>query len=115
MRRRSQRTDQQVIDQFYRLVNMTSEELGNWLATEESKMVGFTYPGARESVGRQSARKIARILDHGAGYGDIAHMRKVVGYIKRHLAQRPGGGARYTRWRYSLMNWGHDPLNRGSL
>ena len=41
---------------------------------------------------------------------DLAHMRKVVGYVHRHLAQRPDGDVEHTRWRYSLMNWGHDPL-----
>jgi hypothetical protein len=41
---------------------------------------------------------------------DHAHMRKVVGYIHRHLAQRPDGDVEHTRWRHSLMNWGHDPL-----
>jgi hypothetical protein len=37
-------------------------------------------------------------------------MRKVVGYIHRHTAQRPAGDVSQTRWRYALMNWGHDPL-----
>jgi hypothetical protein len=37
-------------------------------------------------------------------------MRKVIGFIKRHTAQRPAGDVSRTRWRYSLMNWGHDPL-----
>jgi hypothetical protein len=50
-------------------------------------------------------RKKADLTDR-----DYAHMRKVVGYVRRHLAQRPKGDARNTRWRYSLMNWGHDPL-----
>lgn len=27
----------------------------------------------------------------------------------RHLAQRPIGDIGDTPWRYSLMNWGHDP------
>jgi hypothetical protein len=36
-------------------------------------------------------------------------MRKVVGYAKRHLAQRPSGDVGDTPWRYSLMSWGHDP------
>jgi hypothetical protein len=40
---------------------------------------------------------------------DYAHMRKVVGYARRHLAQRPHGDVSDTPWRYSLMNWGHDP------
>ena len=37
-------------------------------------------------------------------------MRKVVGYIKRHSAQKPGGDIENTPWRFSLMNWGHDPM-----
>jgi Protein of unknown function (DUF3140) len=41
---------------------------------------------------------------------DYARMRKVVGYVHRHLAQRPKGDVTETKWRYSLMNWGHDPL-----
>src|SRR5258706_13033182 len=40
-------------------------------------------------------------------------MGKVVGYIKWHLAQRPHHSVEHTRWRYSLMNWGHDPLKDG--
>ena len=40
---------------------------------------------------------------------DEEHVRKVVGYVHRHLAQRPKGDVRETTWRYSLTNWGHDP------
>ena len=44
---------------------------------------------------------------------DYAHMRKVVGYVHRHLKQ--GGpkdkeAVEHSPWRLSLMNWGHDPL-----
>jgi hypothetical protein len=28
---------------------------------------------------------------------------------RRHLAQRPSGDVSESAWRYSLMNWGHDP------
>lgn len=101
---------------FNSLVNMTPEQIAAWLDTEESKSVGFVRAGERESVGRQSARRIAGILSRGvSSEADVAHMRKVVGYIKRHRAQRPSGSVRNTRWRYSLMNWGHDPLGRGEL
>jgi hypothetical protein len=58
-------------------------------------------------------RQIVQLLHKNqADYSDddIAHMRKVVSYIKRHLAQRPAGDVRETRWRYSLLNWGHEPL-----
>jgi len=34
----------------------------------------------------------------------------VVGYVHRHMAQRPSGDIEGSRWRKSLMNWGHDPL-----
>ena len=93
---------------FRRAVNMSPAQLRKWLASPESKSVGFTYPGKRESVGHASGRRIAIMLS--GGRFDEAHARKVVGYVKRHLAQRPAGDVSETRWRYSLMNWGHDPL-----
>ena len=38
-------------------------------------------------------------------------MATVAGYIKRHCAQGgPKEDVRHSDWRYSLMNWGHDPL-----
>jgi hypothetical protein len=37
---------------------------------------------------------------------DLQAMRKVTGYVHRHLAQRPSGELAETPWRYSLMNWG---------
>jgi hypothetical protein len=36
-------------------------------------------------------------------------MRRVVGFVARHRAQEPANGVT-SRWRYSLMNWGCDPL-----
>jgi len=90
-------------------VNMTAGELERWLATEESRSVG---EGDGESTGHRSGRRIVDILRSrktdltGA---DADHMRTVVGYVHRHLAQRPSGDVTDTRWRYSLMNWGHDP------
>ena len=90
---------------------MTGVEVERWLQTEESQRVGFRKPGTSESVGHASGRAIVQILNKPANEltdADYAHMRKVVGYIHRHRAQRPQNI--YTsRWRYSLMNWGHDP------
>jgi hypothetical protein len=38
-------------------------------------------------------------------------MRKIVGYVRRHLKQGgPQDDKEHSAWRYSLMNWGHDPL-----
>ncbi len=97
---------------FREAVNMTPEELAAWLDTDQSKRVGFRREGATESVGHASGRRIAAILREAKGDltdDDYAHMRKVVGYVRRHLAQRPENQVT-SRWRYSLMNWGHDPL-----
>ncbi len=41
---------------------------------------------------------------------DVEHMKKVNSYVKRHLGQGPKNDPEDSKWRYSLMNWGHDPL-----
>ncbi|MFG1850344.1 DUF3140 domain-containing protein [Actinomadura geliboluensis] len=97
---------------FGEAVNMTPKELERWLETEESRSVG-QKDGGGESTGHASGRRIVELLRTGRAdltEQDYAHMRKVTGYVHRHLAQRPSGDVTDTRWRYSLMNWGHDPL-----
>ncbi|SFP51730.1 DUF3140 domain-containing protein [Variovorax sp. 770b2] len=104
--------DADVVRAFKRAVNMSPRQLGDWLDTDDSRAVGFKGAEGGESVGHRSGRRIVRLLAKARGEftaGDIAHMRKVVGYVKRHLAQRPEGDVTETPWRYSLMNWGHDP------
>jgi hypothetical protein len=98
-------------DSFHDTVNMTPRELERWLGTEESKSVGQKRGGG-EATGHASGRRIVGILNAKRADltdADYAHMRKVVGYAKRHLAQRPRGDISESPWRYSLMNWGHDP------
>ncbi|KMS79456.1 DNA-binding protein [Streptomyces regensis] len=97
---------------FRELVNMSPAGLEKWLATDESRGVGQHKDGG-ESTGHASGRRIVEILRTKKGDlsdDDYRHMRTVVGYIRRHVAQRPSGDVRATRWRHSLMNWGHDPL-----
>jgi len=91
---------------------MSRKELEEWLETDESKEVG-QKDGGGESKGHESGRKIVEILGkNNSDYteDDIAHMRRVVSYVHRHKAQQPKGDAKNSNWRYSLMNWGHDPL-----
>ena len=97
---------------FDEVVNMTASELRSWLDTEASKEVGQKEDGHDESTGHESGRRILAIL--GTQKADLttddeAHMHTVVGYVKRHLAQRPDGDVHASRWRYSRMTWGHDP------
>ena len=113
-------TERTIRREFDDLVNLSQAELRAWLKTPQSRAVGMRRRGETESVGRQSARRILAIRDTPADdltQADYAHMRKVIGYCRRHLAQRPlaratGGDLTDTRWRWSLMNWGHDPLRR---
>jgi len=103
--------DDQTKKDFGEAVNMTASELKKWLDTDESTSVGQKKDGG-ESTGHESGRHIARILEKKKADltdDDFAHMRKVVGYVKRHSAQRPKGDITDTDWRYSLMNWGNDP------
>ena len=100
--------------EFDDAVNMTASELEKWLGSDESKSVG-QKSGGGESTGHESGRRIIKILKakkSDLSDDDYAHMRKVVGYTKRHLAQRPSGDVKDSAWRYSLMNWGHDPAKK---
>lgn len=65
-----------------------------------------------------SGRKIVSILEHNPDKDpdsyrdeDIEHMRRVVAYCKRHLAQEEKAKQDTESKSYkSLKNWGHDPL-----
>lgn len=104
--------DKATVDEFHELVNLTRKQLDDWLKTNESNAVGQKQDGG-ESTGHHMGREIVAILDKKqADYTDEDYtaIGKVTGYLKRHLAQRPDGNVTETPWRYSLMNWGHDPL-----
>ena len=102
---------------FGEAVNMTPAELEKFLGTDESKEVGWKGEdgdGAGESVGHKSGKRIVEIKRKKKADltdDDYAHMKKVVGYVHRHLKQGgPADDKEHSPWRYSLMNWGHDPL-----
>jgi hypothetical protein len=105
--------------EFSHLVNMPPARLRQWLESDESRSVGMTSGGDKvtdssqsESVGHHMGERILAVRAKKRGdlsEQDFADMRKVVGYIHRHSAQRPHGDITDTRWRKSLMNWGHDP------
>jgi hypothetical protein len=101
---------------FREAANMPPAALEKWLETEDSKRVGWKGDdgkGSGESVGHHSGRRIVDIKRKKKAdltAEDYAHMKKVVGYVARHSAQGPDKDVRHSDWRYSLMNWGHDPL-----
>jgi hypothetical protein len=106
------KSDERVVEEFDESVNMSRKELEDWLETEESKEIG-QKDGGSESKGHESGRKIVEVLakdESDYTEDDIDHMRRVVSYVHRHRAQEPEEGAEDSRWLYSLMNWGYDPL-----
>ena len=105
-----------VLGEFREAVNMSPKQLEDWLETDESQAVGQKSGGNGESTGHESGRRIVELLRTSKGDltdDDAAHMRKVVGYVKRHSAQRPDKSddeLEHAKWTASLKNWGHDPL-----
>ena len=105
-----------IYDDFKEAVNMSAAQIEKFLQTDESKEVGFKGESgddeSQESVGHHSGTKIVAILHKKKAEledDDYLHMRKVVGYIKRHSAQGPAEKDPHSRWALSLKNWGHDP------
>ena len=105
-----------VFQRFRQAVNMTPGKLEKWLDTDDSKRGGWKGMdghGDGESVGHKEGRVIVELLHKKKGElsdDDLAQMKKVLGYIARHSAQGgPAHDKETSDWRYSLMNWGHDP------
>ena len=101
---------EQTWDEFREAVNMQPQELEDWLETEKSKSVGDSNSG--ESTGHKMGKRIVEIKRTNKDDltdSDYDDMSKVVGYVHRHKAQGPDGDVEDSDWRYSLMNWGHDP------
>lgn len=107
----SDKSKDEIYDEFYDLVNMTPSELEDWLDTDKSKNVGQDS-GDGEAIGHKSGRKIIKIKNKKKDElteTNYDHMNKVIGYINRHKAQKPSSDFKESDWRYSLKNWGHDP------
>ncbi|WVW82812.1 hypothetical protein I302_104824 [Kwoniella bestiolae CBS 10118] len=119
------KSDQDVVNDFNEIVNMTADELEAFLKTEGSETTGFQKEdGSGESIGHESGRKIVDILKRNPDKDpskyteeDKEHMRRVVSYCKRHLAQegklketKTPEELEKTKSTRSLKNWGHDPM-----
>ncbi|KAK1994798.1 hypothetical protein LX36DRAFT_692980 [Colletotrichum falcatum] len=118
---------EEVVAEFNEYVNMTADELESWLKSDDSNSAGWPKgdgEGEGETVGHDSGRKIVEILQANPDRKDdeytddqVEHMRKVVAYCKRHLAQESKSNSekspeevKKTKSYASLKNWGHDIL-----
>ncbi|TXM88141.1 DUF3140 domain-containing protein [Methylobacterium sp. WL116] len=105
-----------IYKEFKSVVNMTAFALEKFLKSDASQSVGQKKDGATEAAGHQEGRRIIEILhkkNSQLSDEDYRHMRKVVGYVHRHLKQggpKDKDAVQDSPWRLSLMNWGHDPL-----
>ncbi|KAF8481660.1 hypothetical protein DFH94DRAFT_793019 [Russula ochroleuca] len=114
------KSNAEVIALFNQQVNMTADELETWLDDPQSRDAGT-------GVGIESGRRIVEILRKNPSKKpdaydeeDMAHIRKVVGYNSRHLAQedhlketKTTAELAKAKSTISLKNWGHVRLDRG--
>jgi hypothetical protein len=90
----TERERKQIRTAFRNAVNMGTKELERWLATDESQSVGWTREGDEEAVGHKSGRRIVQLKRKEVSElsaDDYAHMKRVIGYVHRHSAQRRKG------------------------
>lgn len=104
-------TDDEVRAAFAQIVNMTPREIEDWHKTEASASVGQDS-GDGVSVGVKAGQRTIQLLriKRMPNADDIKHMRRVVNFIRRQVMLAPRQNRETSRWRYALMNWGHDPL-----
>jgi hypothetical protein len=107
----SKATDDEVRTAFAEIVNMTPREIDDWHKTEQSASVGQDS-GDGISVGVKAGQRTIQLLriKRMPNADDIKHMRRVISFIRRLSMQAPRKNRETSRWRYALMNWGHDPL-----
>jgi hypothetical protein len=102
--------DDDLWNEFHRLVNMTSAELRDWLATEESGETAEVFP---DQAGTPQSRTVLNVLGKrrtDLTADDAQTMRNVVAEIRTARGAEPEPTAGDARWRRRLMMLGHDPL-----
>ena len=102
--------DDELWDEFHRVVNMTSRELSDWLRTRDAGEDAEEIP---DQAGTPTGQEVLAIL--GKRRRDItgtdAHvMRRVVERVHEQRRDDLEPTAGQAAWRHKLMSIGHDPL-----
>jgi hypothetical protein len=105
--------DDELWNEFHRVVNMTSQELRDWLLTRSVDEDGAVEPGTQGGVGTPTGQEVLRIL--GKRRTDLTSedervMRKVIQRVTEQRRDDLEPTAGEAHWRYRLMSMGHDPL-----
>jgi hypothetical protein len=104
------RGDDDLWDEFHRVVNMTSRELQDWLRTEGA---GQDVEELPDEAGPLTGRHVVDILGKrrtDLTSDDLAVMQRVVDRINRERRADLEPTAGDDAWRHRLMDLGHDPL-----
>jgi hypothetical protein len=102
--------EEELWEEFHRVVNMTSRELSDWLRTQSATSEDEEYP---DQAGPHLGQRVLEILGKrktDLGDDDFNVMRRVIDrvYGQRREDLEPTAGD--THWRHRLMSIGHDPL-----
>jgi Protein of unknown function (DUF3140) len=96
--------------EFHRVVNMTSQELSDWLRT---RFAGEQAEELPDLAGPELGRHVLAILGKrkvDLTHDDVQIMRRVIDTVHAQRAEDLEPTAGEQRWRYRLMTIGHDPL-----
>ena len=102
--------DDALWNEFHSLVNMTSRELQDWLATDDAKEESEPATGP---VGTPTGRAVLAVLGKrrtDLTEHDVSTMRRVVDRVRAERGTDPEPKAGQAGWRRKLMRIGHDPL-----
>ena len=102
--------DEELWNEFHRVVNMSSRELREWLATRDAGEDAEVFP---DQAGTPTGNAVLSILGKrrtDLTPDDVRIMEKVIDKVlsERRDDLEPTAGEAH--WRYRLMSMGHDPL-----
>jgi hypothetical protein len=99
-----------VWDEFHRVVNMSSQELSDWLRTQSAGERSEELP---DSAGSNLGQHVLAILGKrkvDLTDDDLRTMRRVIDTVHAQRGEDLEPTAGQERWRHRLMTLGHDPL-----
>jgi hypothetical protein len=102
--------DDELWDEFHRVVNMTSRELGDWLRTRDA---GEEVEPMPDQAGTPNGRGVLSILGKrrtDLTDEDVHVMGRVVERVHEQRRDDLEPTAGQAAWRHRLMSLGHDPL-----
>ena len=102
--------EDEVWEEFHRVVNMTSRELRDWLAVVSADELFETAP---DQAGTETGRHVLAILGKrrtDLTPDDVRVMNKVIRKVLDERREDLEPVAGQAAWRHKLMTMGHDPL-----